>query len=139
MFPNHRYFKSPGGFMKKLFSALLLLVCSLTLISCTRRYESKSDYFDGNVLVEYNQTTQNGVDDSLVFTFNEKGDYTVSFSYTKGYEDNAYNKGQHTLPEDFTITVTDDTKTKVISQYVLPGFLTVTITHNDVTESHDFQ
>jgi len=120
-------------------TAVLVIFLAIFLYGCSRSYESKADYFDGGALVEYYQTTRSGSDDYLTMTFNEEGDYEIKFSYTEGHEDSAYNKGKHTLPEDFTISVTDNPKTKVITQYMLPGFLTVEITHGDKTEAHDFQ
>jgi hypothetical protein len=125
--------------MRRFLVLILILTLSLSLTSC-RTYNSKADYFDGNVLVEYNQTTRRGEDDTITFTFYEKGDYNVKFSYTDGNKRGATAlSGPTTLPDDFTFTVTDNPRTKVISQYVLPGFLTVAITHNDTTETHDFK
>lgn len=124
--------------MKTVLKMFVLLLVLGVLSSC-QAYESKADYFNGAVLVEYHQTTQRGNDDYLTMTFNEKGDYSVKFSYTAGYERSRFNQGKATLPKDFNITVVDSPKSKVISQYVLPGFLTITITHGDETESHDFQ
>ena len=118
-----------------------LIACIFTtfiLASC-RTYESKHDYFNGTVLVEYFQTRSRSSDDSITLTFNDKGTYDVEFSYTEGYENNRFNQGSATLPENFSITVSDGPKSKVVSQYILPGFLTVTITYNDKTESHDFK
>lgn len=127
------------NFLKSPRFVTILILCIVLSACGSREYESKADYFDGAVIVEYYQTMQNGSDDSLTMTFNEKGTYHVYFSYTKGYENNRYNKGRATLPEDFTIVVGDSPKSKVITQYVLPGFLTVAIAHGDETESHDFK
>lgn len=117
--------------MKKV---LIVSILALIILTSCQIYESKHDYFDGTVLVEYFQIKTCCSDDSLTLTFNEKGNYYVQFSYTERYW-----QLKTTLPEDLSITVVDSPKTKVVSQYVLPNFLTVTITHNNVIESHDFK
>ena len=117
-----------------------VFACLLMILSaCGETFQSKADYFNGIVLVEYFQTTESKNDDSITFTFNEKGDYEVSFSYTQGTEHNSFNQGEHTLPKDFVISITDGPRTKVITQYLLPGFLTITISYQGQTESHDFK
>lgn len=120
-----------------LFTLIILL--SLLLSGCSSIYESKADYFDGKVLVEYYQTTENE-DDNVTFTFYDKGNYEVHFSYTDGKETGigAFS-GSIDLPEDFTFSVDNAPRSKVVSQYVLPGFLTITIIHNGQVESHEFQ
>ena len=125
--------------MRKLIYVLMVL--ALSLAACAPpSYNSSADYFDGSVLVEYYQTRMRGHDDSMTITFNDKGNYEVHFSYTEGFENSRFNNPDKApLPEDFTFTVTDGPRTKVITQYILPGFLTVTITHNGRTESHDFK
>ncbi|HEX9008299.1 MAG TPA: hypothetical protein VF837_03525 [Patescibacteria group bacterium] len=125
--------------MKRIFLVFALILLAFSTISCSKQYNSKADYFDGSVLVEYNTTTAQGENDNLTITFYDKGDYQVDFSYTKGYENNSWNHGKAVLPENFKYTVTDGPRTKVITEYVLPGFLTVSITHGDKTESHDFK
>jgi hypothetical protein len=121
---------------------LFIIVAAITVVSLTscRTYNSKADYFDGNVLVEYNQTTHRSEDDTITFTFYDEGDYSVKFSYTDGNQQGASAlSGPTKLPADFTFTVKDNPRTKVVSQYVLPGFLTVAITHNEITEIHNFK
>ena len=124
--------------MKKIWSIFVFLVLSFLLVSCSIVHDSKAEYFDGNAIVEYHQTFAAGEYDYLTMTFSEKGEYRVIFSFTKGKEDAYFNTGKM-LPEGFSVLIDDNPKTKLVSQEVLPGFLTVTIKHNGVTESHEFE
>lgn len=114
---------------------IALVVAAVLMSACSTTFQSKEDYFDGAVLVEYFQIKRADQSDNVTFTFNEPGEYIVTFSYTpdKRVLFNA------DLPENFTVTVGDSTVSKVVNQYRLPDFLTITIEHNEVMESHDFQ
>ena len=125
--------------MKRLFALAFVILLSAIVAGCSRQYDTKYDYFNGKVLVEYHQTTRVGYDDTLEMLFSGKGQYDVAFTYTKGTENNRWNQDKAKLPQNFTISVEDQPLTKVIHQEVLPGFLTITITHGDATESHDFK
>ena len=125
--------------MSQLRILLVFFVLSaILLVGCAQTYETKTDYFNGAVLVEYHQVSRGSQNDTLTMSFMEKGVYDVKFSYTKGFENDRYNRNV-ALPKDFSITITDSPKVKVISEYILPGFLTVAVTHGEATETHDFK
>lgn len=125
--------------LQKVFFIFLIVLLAGGLTSCTHVYDSSADYFDGTVLVEYHQSTSRNSDDSVTFTFNDTGDYNIKFSYTNGNSQGASPLSGAKLPADFKYTVKTAPRTKVVSQYVLPGFLNISITHDGVTESHDFK
>jgi hypothetical protein len=125
--------------LKRLFAYFALFILLFTTTACSRIYQSKADYFKGSVYVEYLTNSRSGTNDNISLTFYDKGVYDVVFTYTKGTEKSIYNSGKATLPENFSITIENSPRTRVITQYVLPGFLTVSITRNGTTETHDFQ
>jgi len=98
-----------------------------------KEYFSKSSYFDGAVIVEYN-TRAKGISAYLTFRFYEKGTYEVSFSITPD------KRGRHRdkIPQNFTKTIEVAPREIVIKQYILPDFLRVTIVKDGESESHDF-
>jgi len=120
--------------MKRILVIALLLATALTLSGCTE-YDSKASYLNGAVLAEYHQTRTGGSDDSFTFTFYEPGTYEVSFSAVPGKS----SRGQEYRPQNFEAKIDQAPRVRVISQYVLPDFLRVTITHNGATETHDFK
>ncbi len=112
----------------------MLLLAMLTLSGC-QEYDAKASYFEGSVLAEYHQTRSRGSDDSITLTFYEPGKYEVAFSRTPGKG----GRGAEHMPQNFTVDLEQAPRVRVISQYILPDFLRVTITHNGKSETHDFQ
>ncbi len=121
--------------IKRILVIALLLVTALSLSGCKTEYESKASYFSGTILAEYHQTRTRGSDDTFTLTFYEPGTYTVSFSAVPGES----TRGQEYRPQDFEVKIEQAPRVRVINQYVLPDYLRVTITHNGVSESHDFK
>lgn len=117
----------------------LLIIASLVLSACSSTFETRQTYFSGSVLAEYYQTRQSGHTDQLTFTFNDPGTYKVSFSLTPGHGLDLFHDQKKLLPEDFTANIKTAPRTVVVSQYILPDFLTITISNGSGTESHDFQ
>lgn len=125
--------------MKKIVLILIGSLFLAALLSSCQDYRSSASYFNGGVLGEYYQTLSHN-QDSFTLTFYEKGEYQVHFSLTPGTESRSFNrKWAMTIPEDFTINITDSPRVKVINEWILPGFLRVTITHNGKVEYHDFK
>jgi opacity protein-like surface antigen len=120
--------------MKRILSVCLLLVAALTLSGC-QQYDAKASYFEGTVLAEYHQTRTRGSDDTFTLTFYEPGKYEVEFTRTPGQG----GRGSEHMPQNFTVELDQAPRVRVISQYILPDFLRVTIKHNGKTETHDFQ
>ncbi len=121
--------------MKRILLIALLAVSALTLSGCNTEYESKASYFNGTILAEYHQTRTRGSDDTFTFTFYEPGTYNVTFSAIPGES----SRGQEYRPQGFETTIEQAPRVRVINQYILPDFLRVTITHNGVSETHDFK
>lgn len=120
--------------MKRLLAIVMLLVAALTLTGC-QQYDAKASYFEGTILAEYHQSRSRGTDDTFTLTFYEPGKYEVTFSRTPGQG----SRGAEHMPQNFTVDLDQAPRVRVISQYILPDFLRVTITHNGKTEIHDFQ
>lgn len=120
--------------MKRILAVCMLLLGMLTLSGC-QQYDSKASYFEGSVLVEYHQTRTRNSDDSITLTFYEPGKYEVAFSRTPGKG----SRGAEHMPQSFTVDLDQAPRVRVISQYILPDFLRVTITRNGKSETHDFQ
>ena len=91
----------------------------------------KSSYFNGAVVVEHQQNAR-GIDDYVTFRFYEEGRYEISFSISPGKR-----SGGHKIPQNFIETIRIAPREIIVKQYPLPYFLRVTITKNNVTESHD--
>ncbi len=120
--------------MKRFLSICFIAASAFSLAGCGQ-FDSKASYFNGAVLAEYHQTRWNGSDDSLSLTYYEPGKYQVEFSVTPGKS----KRGGKYIPQDFTVAVEQAPRIRVISQRILPDFMRVTITHNGVTETRDFQ
>jgi len=116
--------------MKKLFVLTLLLFLT---VGCTAQYESKGRYFNGDVVVEYLQQAAAGTKDYVTFKFYKKGEYKINFSVTKR------GRGTDKLPENFTLLVENTPREYIVTQKILPDFITVTIENNGITESNDFK
>lgn len=122
--------------MSKIRTFLLLaLLFVLSLSACsTVRAQSAATYFDGEILVEYNQFNKSGISDYLEITFYKEGTYDLYFFYN---EEHSSRRGD--LPEDFTFTVEDSPRVLIVEEYVLADFLTIRIDGPSGTESHNFQ
>lgn len=117
----------------KLLILALAIVLAVSATGCT--YQSSATYFGGSVLVQYFQTRVRGENDNLTITFNEPGTYHLAFTTTP--DKSKY--GSQYMPDNRDVTVTTAPRSYVISQYILPSFLRITITRDGVTETHDFQ
>jgi hypothetical protein len=120
---------------KFLMFAVVLPLLAVTLAAC--QIERKSSYFEGKILAEYIQTAASG-DDTFSLTFYEPGTYSVKFELTPG-KNNRSGRGQEVMPKDFEMTLDTAPRVRIVSQYKLPDSLRVTITHNGVSETHDFR
>lgn len=115
----------------KVLSFLSIVACLVFLVACYQAYDSEQTYFSGSIAVHYHQT--NGSEDDYVsFTFNRVGTYEIYFAYTAGKETLPH------LPANFTIVVAQAPLIKVVSQSILPDYLTITIKNGTSSEQHDF-
>lgn len=120
-------------FAKYAFLAVLAIALILGTAGCS--YQSSATYFGGGVLVQYYQTKVRGENDNLTITFYDPGTYHLAFSTTPGES----KRGNQYMPDDRDVTITTAPRPYVISQYVLPDYLRITITKDGVSETHDFQ
>jgi len=120
--------------MKRSFSICLITLSVLALAGCGQ-YDSKASYFNGAVLAEYHQTRWRGSNDTFTLTYLEPGSYRVNFAVPPGKS----MRGIKYMPQIFNTVIEQAPRVQVISQYVLPDHMRVIITHDGVTEIHDFQ
>lgn len=119
----------------KRFLSICLIAASAVALAGGGQFDSKRTYFNGAVLAEYHKTLCCESDDTFTLTYFEPGNYQVEFSVTPG---KSVRSGKY-LPKGFTAMIEHAPRGQVISQYILPSYMRVTITHNGVTESRDFQ
>jgi hypothetical protein len=124
--------------MKRFFGIGLLILAATLLVGCDQTYNSKASYFDGKVLVEYQQQEARGTNDSITLTFYAPGPYHVAFSETPGKKGRS-SRSTGVMPKDFDTTINETPRVQVITQSVIPDYLRVTITQHNVNEAHDFQ
>jgi len=101
----------------------IIAISTLILCGCTRA-KDRHEYFGGAVIIEYEQNTA-GDDDYLILRFYDTGEYTFNF------EPNLKTK-------DFSITIKSVPREKIIKQYVLPDFLTISVWYKGQVESYEF-
>ena len=127
--------------MKKSLILLVafVLITSFALSACSNiRADSEQTYFDGSVLVKYQQFSSN-VNDMMSFTFYDPGKYHIAFKWTPG-KSSPLGRGPEYMPKDRDVTIKKSPRTILVSQYILPDYITVTITNSSgQVESHDFQ
>lgn len=122
-----------------LMSAVALGLSTFLLTGCIHdAYDSQASYFAGSVLVQYHQTPNRTEDDTLTITEYGTGSYHVSFTETPGKSGDPKEDLQR-MRKDFDAVVTQAPRVRVVSQYRLPNFLRVTISHDGTSETHDFQ
>ncbi|MDO8558715.1 MAG: hypothetical protein Q7R84_00065 [bacterium] len=119
--------------MKKLVLFLMVLVAGLLLGGCgVIRAQDRQTYFNGAVLVEYQQKAAPR-DDSLTFWFYDKGTYDISFVSTR------WSLRGNDVPQDFQIIVESSPRAYIVKPYRLPNYLTITIEHSGAKESREFK
>jgi hypothetical protein len=116
-----------------LFFVICLIIGTALFVGCGRGYFAKNSYFNGAVIVEYEQNTMHGTEDYLTFHFKEKGTYEISFSITPGG-----GSDQKNVPNNITKVIEATPHEFVIEQYILPSYLRIMITKDGKSESHDF-
>lgn len=123
--------------MKKTLRITCLLgIFAAPLTACNNAgdYQSSNVFFADKVLVEYKQSSLRDKDDTVSFSFFERGFYHVEFALAPSRKERY---GAEFLPRAFDYSV-DSPRAKMISQYHLPDHLRITITHEGQTEFHDF-
>lgn len=112
--------------MFKKLVLLLIIPLSFLFSSClSEGITITATYFDEQVILERARTI-GFQDDRLIFVFMEPGTYDVAF-----FKDSK----SISIPENFSIIVSDTPKFKVIFQHVIPD-LKISITKDGNTESH---
>lgn len=118
--------------MKKKIGIILiigiLMISMVGLSGCHDiRGHSIHEFFNGEVVIEYTQYNRQ-MDDFLKITFNSDGIYNLTFNP-------ALEIGKN---KTFVIN-TCPPQTRIISQYQLPDYLTITILHDGNFESYEFK
>ena len=135
---------------------LSLIVAGIMMSGCKEKYATKQSYFDDAVSVEFIKTHASDGNDYLIFQFYEKGTYEVHFetlsnpietgSQTphrpKGIKFWNYTERESPdkkyLPKNFVMNIETTPSKFVITQYILPTFIRITITRDRKSEFHSF-
>jgi len=111
------------------------IIVFLALSSCNNgEYFCKDLYFNSAVIVEYKQSRSRNSDDYVTIKIYERGTYYINFSKTNGKRCSS----SATIPQDIVKNIETAPREIVIKHYILPDFLTISISRDGKVESHDF-